>query len=566
MKPQDSAAESANGQTGKGAGERADSGRDRSPKPEPDNVAAVKDGSANARSPLSKTIRLFAPLLPCLFGLAIARTGIIVGSYGSYTSTDEGIFTDGSMILFLATLLPFLAFISKKGDHLDRPFIVWCRRVAIVGEALSLLAMFAIDFVSSDWGLARLVLSTLVTGFGSLAIFYWLRRARNANNATAVVFAFIPLAISEVALVPLSFMPATADFALMGMACFAQLPLVKMSFKRPKPFTIDTPANTAGYFGFSKSQLTNKWFLVITAIGIGLISIVIGLLRGYPDGTAIPFTPETRIAYALLTIAICLVITAQTVSGRRQTMTISIWIVMEALCALALLTYALLPQSLEYGAVFTTTLNALMVAFTWYVIIAFESNGWRDAYYYAVSGWLVWLGCRSLARIGLLAVLPADVNTLAIQAVTFAILLVSTQAVFSQFVHMSNLECRHLARAIAESGEQPQPEASPAKPDVEIVPESPLTKLMGLDGNESLADIRYASMEHNARELGKQFLLSEREIEVVTLYALGFTQKRVAEELFISQGTAHAHIKRIYAKTGLHSRQELLDYLQKYAS
>ena len=71
---------------------------------------------------------------------------------------------------------------------------------------------------------------------------------------------------------------------------------------------------------------------------------------------------------------------------------------------------------------------------------------------------------------------------------------------------------------------------------------------------------------HNAEEVGKQFLLSEREVEVLSLYALGWTQKRVAEELFISPGTAHAHIKRIYAKTGLHSRQEILDYMEKYTS
>lgn len=96
--------------------------------------------------------------------------------------------------------------------------------------------------------------------------------------------------------------------------------------------------------------------------------------------------------------------------------------------------------------------------------------------------------------------------------------------------------------------------------------DSKIAKLMGLDGSQSYADIRYATMEHNARELGKQFLLSDREVEVVTLYALGFTQKRVAEELYISQSTAHAHIKRIYQKTGLHSRQELLDYLEQYTS
>ena len=89
---------------------------------------------------------------------------------------------------------------------------------------------------------------------------------------------------------------------------------------------------------------------------------------------------------------------------------------------------------------------------------------------------------------------------------------------------------------------------------------------MALDENESMSELRQATMQHNAEEMGKQFLLSEREVEVLTLYALGHTQKRVAEELFITQGTAHAHIKRIYAKTGLHSRQEIIDYLEQYAS
>ena len=51
---------------------------------------------------------------------------------------------------------------------------------------------------------------------------------------------------------------------------------------------------------------------------------------------------------------------------------------------------------------------------------------------------------------------------------------------------------------------------------------------------------------------------------MLALYASGMTQKRVAEELHISQTTAHTHIGRIYTKTGLHSRQEILDYFKQY--
>lgn len=73
-------------------------------------------------------------------------------------------------------------------------------------------------------------------------------------------------------------------------------------------------------------------------------------------------------------------------------------------------------------------------------------------------------------------------------------------------------------------------------------------------------------MQNNTRQLQEQFMLSDRETEVLTLYALGLTQRKIADELCISPGTAHTHIKRIYAKTDLHSRQEILDYIAQYTA
>jgi len=67
-----------------------------------------------------------------------------------------------------------------------------------------------------------------------------------------------------------------------------------------------------------------------------------------------------------------------------------------------------------------------------------------------------------------------------------------------------------------------------------------------------------------SRQIGRQFLLTEREVEVLTLYARGYTQNRIAQELYIAPGTAHSHIKRIYQKTNMHSRQDILDYMEEY--
>jgi DNA-binding NarL/FixJ family response regulator len=50
--------------------------------------------------------------------------------------------------------------------------------------------------------------------------------------------------------------------------------------------------------------------------------------------------------------------------------------------------------------------------------------------------------------------------------------------------------------------------------------------------------------------------LSGRERAVLKLLAAGRTNKQIAQELFIAQGTVKAHVASIYRKLGVHSRAE----------
>ena len=54
--------------------------------------------------------------------------------------------------------------------------------------------------------------------------------------------------------------------------------------------------------------------------------------------------------------------------------------------------------------------------------------------------------------------------------------------------------------------------------------------------------------------------LSEREIEVLSLVARGLSNREIARELFVAEGTAKAHISRIMAKTGADRRAGLVRY------
>ncbi len=64
------------------------------------------------------------------------------------------------------------------------------------------------------------------------------------------------------------------------------------------------------------------------------------------------------------------------------------------------------------------------------------------------------------------------------------------------------------------------------------------------------------------RVVGEQCDLSERQFEVLVLVAQGRNAKYIEEALSISLSTAQTHIRNIYRKTGVHSRQELLNLIE----
>lgn len=54
--------------------------------------------------------------------------------------------------------------------------------------------------------------------------------------------------------------------------------------------------------------------------------------------------------------------------------------------------------------------------------------------------------------------------------------------------------------------------------------------------------------------------LSERETEVLTLVARGFSNKEIAQELFLSEGTVKAHVSHIMSKLSMDRRTDLVRY------
>lgn len=500
---------------------------------------------------------------PYMFGLVFARAGLIAATYGAYRHTDDGVFTDGSTLVALCVLFVGMVALVGHKKSLSQRTVMRVMVCSVSLEALVIFGLAAVDVADAGAFSLRFALSVTCTLAGSLSIFFWLRAMKGTSSVLAAVFAFGALATSEVELYLCSLIPPFAGCLVAGTLALAQFACIGWARRMPRPQ--DAPSLTAGaeheddyFFSFGKMAVSSTRLLTAIALGIGALSIVIGFLRGYPAGQPIPFTPPTRALYASATILLSIAFALQVVHGHRRTLTVGIFVIMELLACLALMLYGAFPANLEVGAVCTTTLNALMVGFTWYAIVAFMSHGRYDAYYYAFACWLVWLGFRAMARMALLEMHFVAGNDLFITAFMGMLVVVSTLVVFLQFLGTATAaaEARMLDAEMA---------AQRLQEDQQRL----LTRIMGLGDADSgepanLSAMREEAMRHSAEQMGRQFLLSDREVEVLAMYAIGHTQKRVAEELFISQGTVHAHVKNIYSKTNLHSRQELIDYLKQF--
>ncbi|HEY7294608.1 MAG TPA: helix-turn-helix transcriptional regulator [Dehalococcoidia bacterium] len=75
--------------------------------------------------------------------------------------------------------------------------------------------------------------------------------------------------------------------------------------------------------------------------------------------------------------------------------------------------------------------------------------------------------------------------------------------------------------------------------------------------------VRLMAVDHGTREIGAvalQAKLTPRELEVLGHLATGESNREIAAALVLSVRTVERHLDNIYAKTGLHGRQQLRAY------
>ena len=77
----------------------------------------------------------------------------------------------------------------------------------------------------------------------------------------------------------------------------------------------------------------------------------------------------------------------------------------------------------------------------------------------------------------------------------------------------------------------------------------------------SAGDAEVAASIGVARATDQRYGLSSRELEILDLFAQGRSANWIADNLTISKNTVRSHLRAIYTKLDVHTRQELLDFL-----
>ena len=150
------------------------------------------------------------------------------------------------------------------------------------------------------------------------------------------------------------------------------------------------------------------------------------------------------------------------------------------------------------------------------------------------------------------SILVIGVSVGAVYVLAMLALLQNTRHRFS-FLNLGNAKAKEESEPAATQGPAPQAAARTA------------TALESGNGESSPVAAALAEPGGDVfDQIATYYGLTRREAEVLPYLARGRSAKVIAEALFVSESTVRTHTRRILEKTALHSKQDLIDLIERY--
>lgn len=506
------------------------------------------------------------PIIPCILGLACARIIFailtpfnfegdlkphayryldIVIPASSYPAGDPHYAVyDIFHILRIGLFAALLVYLMIKSAPLQKRTVKRIMYGCIVLSAASALIIFGsalLGFPNESLAIAASIVGALAsTGL----LFYWLRCARQLSVGAAMALLFFAYFLAKGVLSVLPILGQSAEYAVALLLVAVQPALIAFLKRMEAPLNQLGERATDEQRPLDVERRTPDWYVIGNTVTLLIFSIILALLRlSFENESLASLTSPDILAFAIVfSLAFVVCLFGSIVKAPFAATTICWLMVFVLASAIMFLSLA----DGDFGQqvnLLTMVLDDFNRILRWFVILRFMQLGRRDPYFYALL-----VNITYLVPLWLSSFIPAINSSVDL---VVGVLLIGGVAMFAaQSIQATN----QAKRAMADAQQQHDSELKRF--------EAFVLQNGAVDGGaHESAD---ALMRKNAAIMGAQFLLSKREVDVLTLYALGHTQAHISEELSVANTTVRTHIRNIYLKTNLHSRQDILDYMSEH--
>lgn len=428
---------------------------------------------------------------------------------------------------------------------------------SFIGSALLIAALYL-----GDMQIVLVVLAGIFLGMGSASFaLSWQRyfsslSAIYGNSYLLLATAFGTVVFLVLYLVPIAVTVYLVPLVLVPLCGLCSI-LANRTIDFEQPLFEDTPRdNTRTYVQFMRDYWRS-------AVAIGSLGIASGLVRSVllTNATLGNLIIVVSMIGSLLASVVLLWV------WRRGTFALdmrTVFLVLFPLTAIGLLLFPFLGSmfsAISSGAVYTIFTFALLVMLLQCMQIT-RDRGINALFVFGFFGSIVYL----MQDVGLTIGYAIDITTV-FGSQSFAIVALTGMFILSMALYLVRGDVRlnptlHAVEKVefvgvpvrAQSGE------GRAKGDGSAALSSSIAQAIRLaEGEEGSPQ---PDLDARCQSLRRRYQLTNRETEIMALFARGYSMPHIAEILVVSENTVRTHSKHLYNKLGIHKRQELIELLQ----
>lgn len=531
-----------------------------------DDIARHDPLAPQAARPVrpSRFAARFLPTFSLSFmGLVAVRVWLQCSIYGRYIATDQGALTVAANLVRVACIMVAMAVVVRRGFSQ--------RAQTVLGgvSAVCLTLASALFLVAVELGVDVLVPACLLSGFGIVwGGGMWIVFFTRLSADESLLYTFGALALSCLAGFGLGLLPVSISL-LVAML----MPAVSYAAFRQAMLVLDRRGESGGgevhacadgprvYDGEQRSTFARL------LAGLALYNLALGFARGFPHGEALALSLPFQALHQVGAACLCVVVVAAClVRGRRLRFTVLWNVLLVLLGAGTLLLASLQPELMELGSALVAISNTFALGVMWYTVYDLARCSRVQSYVILGVVWAVHLLFREAGRAVIIVAGPSNQTPMLLALIMVALLSLSMTLLVNGAIPRTRPLFEDLWVAVGAPATMP-----PSAAAIDTAGAVGGNRGEGAVETGGACDERALagdaagerSFTRALVQASELYELTRREVDIARLLVRGYSKAAIGEKLCLSESTVRTHARNLYAKLGVHSRQQLIDLFEE---